>query len=72
MAKQQTARDHAKEAGRAHCDLNILYAVIAILEGGTISGACQTTTSSIIRSCKKESAKCLRRYDTAMAKVAPQ
>ena len=59
----------AEEAARAHSDLNTLYGVIAILEGGTVSAHCYGATSRIIRACKTESAKCLTRYDRALAKL---
>ncbi|MET0375980.1 MAG: hypothetical protein ABW128_17200 [Rhizorhabdus sp.] len=66
-AKKQ--RDWAKEAAVARSDLNTLYGVIAILEGGTVSAACYGATQRIIRTCKTESGKCLTRYDRALAQI---
>ncbi len=58
--------DRAKEAASAHCDLNILYAVIAILEGGTISAHCNRDAEAIIKRCQSGAQKALRRYDRHM------
>lgn len=55
--------DHVKEAAIARCDLNILYGVIAILEGGTISSAHHADVSAIIKRCKSGAQKALVRYD---------
>lgn len=62
-------RSHAEEAAVARCDLYILYAVIAILEGGTVSAELYDETQKIIAICKSGSAKALRRYDRSLAKV---
>ncbi len=69
MSKSKTPREYATDAAIARCDLNTLYAVIAVLEGGTISGRCSGAISRIIRECKKESGKCLNRYDRALAHI---
>jgi len=57
---------HAKRAAIARSDLNILYGVIALLEGGTISANREATVSKIIKLCKAESARCLVDYDKNM------
>lgn len=64
--KQQTA---AKDACRAHTDLNVFYSIIAILEGGTIGADSFRDGERIITICKSASAKCLKRYDAALAKI---
>lgn len=64
-----TPEKHAKAAAVARCDLNILYAVIAILEGGTISSDHSSDVDRIIRICKSGSQKALARYDRHLAAV---
>ena len=60
---------HAERAAIARCDLNALYAVIAILEGGTISSAHYADVSAIIKRCKSGAQKALRRYDKHIAAI---
>lgn len=67
--REKKQRDWAVDAAVARSDLNTLYGIIAILEGGTISARCHTTQQRIIRACKAESAKCLTRYDYALAQI---
>lgn len=62
-------RDMIREASLAHCDLNILYGVIALLEGGTISSDRHVAVQRIIKICKTESARCLVRYDRTVAQI---
>lgn len=69
MRRPKKQRDWAAEAAVARSDLNTLYGVIAILEGGTVSANCFATTQRIIRACKTESGKCLTRYDHAIAQI---
>lgn len=57
------SRDHVEEAAIARCDLNTLYAVIAILEGGTISANHHEDVKAIIARCRSGSQKALHRYD---------
>jgi len=59
-------RDHITEAAVARCDLNVLYGVVALLEGGTMSSECQVAIQRIIATCQREGQKCLRRYDKAI------
>lgn len=64
-----TAVDHAEEAAKANCDLNIFHAVVAMLEGGTISADADADAHAIIRRCKDASQKALRRYDRHLAAI---
>lgn len=61
--KQITTLEHAKCMAVARSDLNTLYAVIAVLEGGTISADHQGDVSRIIRICQNGAQKALERYD---------
>lgn len=67
MPRPKTLKDRMHEASRAHCDLNIFYGVIALLEGGTISADADADKERIIAICRSASAKCLRRHDDAVA-----
>lgn len=69
MKREKKQREWAKEAAVARSDLNTLYGVIGILEGGTVSAKCHAGAERIIRICKTESAKCLTRYDHAIAQI---
>ncbi len=69
MKREKKQREWAKEAAVARSDLNTLYGVIAVLEGGTMSADCYVAVNRIIRTCKTESAKCLTRYDHAIAQI---
>lgn len=59
--------DPAKAMVQAHTDLNIFAAIVAILEGGTVSADAQPDDFKIIKLCQRAQAKCLRRYDRAHA-----
>ena len=59
----------ATDAAIARCDLNILYGVIAILEGGTVSSNVNRDAERIINICRTASQKALRRYDTAIQQL---
>ena len=59
--------ESVKAASVAHCDLNIFYAVIAILEGGTISSDSDKDAQRIIEICRSASQKALRKYDRELA-----
>lgn len=56
-----------KAAVEAHADLNIFAAVVAILEGGTVSASAQPDDFKVIALCNSAQQKCLRRYDRAIA-----
>lgn len=67
-----TKRERAKlaeDASKAHTDLNIFHAIIAILEGGTISSDAQRSAQFIIHHCKAGTAAALARYDRAIEKL---
>ena len=70
--KAPEGREHAKDAARAHTDLTIFHAVIAILEGGTIGPASSTDARRIIAHCRNAADPCLRRYDAALSKLPKQ
>lgn len=59
----------AKQAAVARSDLNTLYGVIAILEGGTVSSHVSREVERIIKTCKTASQKALDRYDDAIGKL---
>lgn len=60
--------DHVKEAAQAHTNLNVFASVVSLLEGGHLYGAHHDRTAQrIIEICKAEQAKCLARYDRAIA-----
>ena len=69
MVKRTTSVDLAKAAARAHCDLNIFYAVIALMEGSFVSSECFGAEARIVAICKAEAQKCLHRYDRALARL---
>lgn len=57
----------AKAAGH-HSTLNIFSGVISLLEGGTVADPGANTTSyKIIRLCKAECQRQLKKYDKAVA-----
>lgn len=53
-------------AMRAKSDLNIFAAIVAILEGGTVSGG-NVAASRIIKMCEAEQQRQLRIMDKAVA-----
>ena len=63
MSGKLTLADHAREMAVAKSDLNALYAVIAVLEGGTVSRHVQGEAGRIIRACKTGAGRALERYD---------
>lgn len=68
--KDKTRGDLAREAARAHTDLNIFAAVAAMLEGGTVSADAQPYDFRVITICQQAEQQCLRRYDRAIAALA--
>lgn len=62
-------REHIREANAAHTDLNIFAAVVALLEGGLVSSGAQPDDFKIIKLAQQAQARCLRRYDDAMARA---
>lgn len=77
MSNRKTSKaakiiDHAKEAARAHTDLNIFYAVITLLESGLTSSAAKADERAIIKRCKSAAQKCLNRYDRNFAAITKE
>ena len=64
--KKKTAEAVAKEASRAHCNLNVFHGIVALLEGGVIYSESYGAADRIIKICKAESQRCLKRYDRAL------
>lgn len=60
-------RGKIKEANDALSDLNMFAAIVAILEGGSMSSGSQPDQFRIINQAQNAQARCLRRYDKAMA-----
>lgn len=61
-------RNHLQDACQAHTNLNVFASVVSILEGGHLYGATSDRTAQrIIAICQAEQAKCLARYDRAVA-----
>ena len=67
--RKTSAQDLAAKVARAHTDLTIFYAVIAMLEGGTLGPDVNTDASRIIAACKRAAGRCLVRMDAANAKL---
>jgi hypothetical protein len=57
-----------KSAARAHSNLSMFYAVIALLEGGGIYGHVPAA-QRIIKICKAEAGRQLAAYDRAVARI---
>lgn len=68
MSAPKTIRDHAKDAAAARTNLTIFHAVIAILEGGTITAPADRDAQRIIELCKTARGKQLRLMDRALEK----
>lgn len=56
------------EAADARSDLNIFYAVAALMESSLVSAPCYRTEARIVKICMAEAQRCLRRFDRAVAK----
>jgi hypothetical protein len=61
--------DPVRDAAEARTDLTIFHAVIAILEGGTLSARSYDDAQRIIGICKAAGGKRLRDYDRARGKA---
>lgn len=61
------APDFVKEAAVALSDLNIFYAVIALMDGGLVHAPSHAAAARIIKLCQSEAVRCLNRYDHAKA-----
>lgn len=66
---QDDTREAIKAAAVAMSDLNVFYAIIAILEGGTIHAKSHNAANRIIGICHSESSKRLAEYDLATAQA---
>lgn len=64
---EKTRKDHIEAAAKAHTDLNLLHAIIALCEHSLFSTDCHGVERHIVKYCMAEGDKCLRRYDEAMA-----
>lgn len=69
MRRKRTRKEYIEEAADARSDLNIFYAVIALMEGSLLSTPCYSVEGRIVKICKDEAAKCLARMDRAVAKA---
>ena len=59
-----------KEACAAHSDLNTFYCAISLMENGHIyDSRSHRSAQKIIDICKAEAAKCLERFDEAVAVI---
>lgn len=58
--------ENIEEAAKHMSDLNILYGVVALLEGGTITRS-DRTAQRIIQICRDEGQRRLRDYDKYVA-----
>jgi hypothetical protein len=66
----KTRKEHAKDAATAHANLNTWAAVVALLEGGTLSGSkTYAAQQRVIKIAQAEMAKHLSEYDAAIAAV---
>lgn len=60
----------AQKAARHHTTLSTFYAVIALMEGGLIyDPAANSTSEKIIKLCRQEAGRQLKKYDAALAKA---
>lgn len=60
-------RGKIKEANDAISDLNMFAAIVAILEGGSMSSGSHSDQFRIIKQAQNAQARCMHRYDKAMA-----
>lgn len=65
MASGKRRSELLKEISEAYADLNMFAAVVALLEGGTMSAGAQPYDFRIIKLCQQAQQKCLRRHDRA-------
>lgn len=66
----KTANQHAKDAATAQANLNAWAGVVALLEGGTLSGVnTHRAQQKVIKIANAEMQKHLAEYDAAIAAV---
>lgn len=70
MTTKTKRLEAAKNAASAMSDLNVFYAIIAICESGTLSADSCSAESRLVKFCKAETKKCLRRYDRQLEIVS--
>lgn len=64
------AADWAAQAARHHSNLNAFASLVALIEGGVFYGSeTHAATAKITAICHRETAKFLRLYDDAIARV---
>ena len=56
-----------KAAARAHSDLHVFAAVMALMESSLVSADSFAAEERIVKICRAEQQKCLARYDRAVA-----
>lgn len=66
-AHRKRRSKHYDTAESAHNDLNMFYAIISMLESGSMSSDSQADQFAIIKRATAAAYKCLRRYDRAHA-----
>lgn len=66
--KKKTVDQLIKDVAQAHTNLNVFASVVSILEGGHLYGAISDEAANrIIAISQREQARCLKRYDEAVA-----
>lgn len=70
--KRKTKTELLKDVVEAHTDLNIFAAIVAILEGGTVSARAQPDDFKIIAMSVRAQQRCLARYDKARAALVAE
>jgi hypothetical protein len=65
--KRKSKAEFLKDATEAHTDINMFAAVVAMLEGGTMSAGAQPDDFKIIALCKRAQQRCLHRFEQAHA-----
>lgn len=61
--------DTIRETAKAMSDLNMFYAIIALCESSLISSQYNPACQQIIKICKAQAQRCLRKYDAGSAKL---
>jgi len=70
MKKKRTVDTELQAACRAHNNLNIFAAVIALMESGLLYSESYPMADRLVQLCKKEQQKCLKLYDAARARAS--
>jgi hypothetical protein len=64
-----TPKDEAKNAARAMSDLNMLYAIIALVDNSLMHD-CNTAERQIVKICKTRALYLLKKYDRHIANIS--